>query len=307
MRVVVTGGAGFIGSHLVDALVARGVEVLILDDLSSGEERFLNPAARFEKVDIRSPEAARSLAAFRPDAVSHHAAQISVSVSVRDPLLDAGVNIEGGLNLLGPATAAGSRFVFASSGGQVYGDPSTIPTPESAPERPVSPYGVSKLAFDRYLHAFHRQHGLAYVSLRYSNVYGQRQNPHGEAGVIAILCEWYLGHREFRIHGQGTDTRDYVHVSDVVRANLLAIDSQVTGEFNIGTGRETDVLTLQRLVGAALGIDKQADHGPPRPGDIPRSALDSSLAAKALGWQPQVSLEEGIRQTAAWFASGAER
>lgn len=302
-----SGGAGFIGSHLVDALLARGDEVLVLDDLSSGRERFLDPGARFEKVDIRAAEAARLLLDFRPDAVSHHAAQISVSVSVRDPLLDADINLRGGLNLLSAAAEAGARFVFASSGGQVYGEPPVIPTPETVPERPVSPYGVSKLAFDRYLAAFRRQHGLAYVSLRYANVYGQRQNPHGEAGVIAILCEWYLGRREFRIHGAGRDTRDYVHVADIVRANLLAIDSEAIGEFNIGTGRETDVITLHRLVGEALGIEKPAQHGPPRPGDIARSALDSGLAARELGWLPQVGLEEGIRQTAAWFASGADR
>jgi UDP-glucose 4-epimerase len=305
--VLVTGAAGFIGSHVADALAARGDEVAGIDDLSSGDQRFISPGTRFEQVDIRSPEAAQLVRSFAPDGICHLAAQISVSVSVREPLLDADLNITGTLNLLVAAVEVGSRFVFSSSGGQVYGEPEEIPTPETAPLRPVSPYGVSKLAAEQYLYQAHVQHGFGYAALRYSNVYGPRQNPHGEAGVVAIFCEGLLGRRRFKIHGPGTDTRDYVYVADVVRANLLALDSQRSGHYNIGSGRETDVNTLYALVARRFGSNAEPEHGPERPGDIRRSAVDASLAARELGWQPEVGLDEGIGRTVDWFRSGAER
>ena len=307
MRVLVTGAAGFIGSHVADALAARGDEVAGIDDLSSGDQRFISPGTRFGQVDIRSPEAAQLVRSFAPDGICHLAAQISVSVSVREPLLDADLNITGTLNLLVAAVEVGSRFVFSSSGGQVYGEPEEIPTPETAPLRPVSPYGVSKLAAEQYLYQAHVQHGFGYAALRYSNVYGPRQNPHGEAGVVAIFCEGLLGRRRFKIHGPGTDTRDYVYVADVVRANLLALDSQRSGHYNIGSGRETDVNTLYALVARRFGSNAEPEHGPERPGDIRRSAVDASLAARELGWQPEVGLDEGIGRTVDWFRSGAER
>jgi UDP-glucose 4-epimerase len=299
--VLVTGGAGFIGSHVVDALVDRDDDVVVVDDLSGSDERFVNPKARLERLDVRSPEAAAVVREFRPDGVCHLAAQISVSRSVREPVFDAEVNIMGGLNLLLAAADAGSRFVFSSSGGTVYGVPERIPTTEAAPLNPVSPYGASKASFEHYLSMAHAQHGVGYTALRYSNVYGPRQNPHGEAGVVAIFCEGLLGRRDFRIHGSGTDTRDYVYVADVVRANLLGLGSEGSGSYNIGSGRETDVNTIYRLVAAAFGSDRKAEHGPPRPGDLQRSAIDSALAARELGWRPEVDLEEGIRRTVEWF------
>ena len=247
MRVLVTGGAGFIGSQVADALVERGDEVHVLDDLSTGERRNLNPRAVFHELDVRSPEAAAAVRELRPDAISHHAAQMSVSRSVREPLFDAGVNVVGGLNLLEAAREAGSRFVFASTGGALYGDGEVLPTPETQPAWPVSPYGVSKLSFEHYLHSYRAQHGTSYAALRYANVYGPRQNPHGEAGVVAIFCRALLEGRTPRINGDGRNTRDYVYVGDVVAANLLAVDSAEIGHLNIGTGRQTDVNALYEL------------------------------------------------------------
>lgn len=307
MRVLVTGGAGFIGSHLVDALIERGDEVHAVDDLSTGERRNLNRSAAFHELDVRSAAAAALVRELRPDAISHHAAQMSVSRSVREPLYDADVNVVGGLNLLEASREAGSRFVFASTGGALYGDSQVLPTPESEPAWPVSPYGVGKLCFEHYLHCYRAQHGTSYAALRYANVYGPRQNPHGEAGVVAIFCRTLLEGRTPTINGDGTYTRDYVHVADVVRANLLAIDSGDSGHYNIGTGRQTDVNDLYELIRLALGSDLAARHGPPRAGDQRTSALDASLADRVLGWRPALSLEEGIRQTAVWFAADSQR
>ena len=306
MKVLVTGGAGFIGSHLVDALVERGDEVLVVDDLSTGDERNLNSRARFHKLDIRDPAAADLVRSERPDTISHHAAQMSVSRSVADPIFDAEVNLMGSLNLARAAVDSGSRVVFASTGGALYGDVPVMPTPETAPTWPVSPYGISKLAFEHYLYGFRRQYALSYTALRYSNVYGPRQNPHGEAGVIAIFCEGLLGKRAFKIHGDGTDTRDYVYVSDVVKANLLALDSDVCEHLNVGTGRQADTNTIFRLVAERLGKPAQVEHGPPRPGDLRASVLDHSLIERTLGWKPEVTLEDGIAQTVEFFL-GQER
>lgn len=300
-----TGGAGFIGSHSVDALCARGDEVVVMDDLSSGSERNLNPAARFERLDVRSSGAAGLVRGERPDAILHLAAQVSVSRSVREPLLDADVNVMGSLNLIAAAADVGARFVVASTGGAIYGDTERLPTPEDQPAWPVSPYGIGKLAVEHYLHGFRAQRGLSYAALRYSNVYGPRQDPHGEAGVVAIFCRALLDGRRPLIHGSGDDTRDYVHVADVVRANLLALDSDACGHYNVGTGRQTDVNTLFRLLAQALGSDLEAEHGPPRAGDLRASALDNRLIAGALGWRPEIAFADGIAQTAAWFRSEA--
>jgi UDP-glucose 4-epimerase len=199
------------------------------------------------------------------------------------------------------AADAGARLVFASTGGAIYGDTDRIPTPEDEPAWPVSPYGIGKLAAEHYLHGFHAQRGLSYAALRYANVYGPRQDPHGEAGVVAIFCLALLEDRLARIHGTGTDTRDYVHVADVVRANVLALDADTVGHFNVGTGRQTDVNTIYQLIRAALRTGDQAEHGPPRPGDLRASALDSGRFQSTFGWRPEVALEEGIAETAAWF------
>jgi UDP-glucose 4-epimerase len=301
MRVLVTGGAGFIGSHLTDALVSQGDKVLVVDDLSTGVRSYVNPAAAFEEMDIRTPEAAALVEGWRPQAICHLAAQMSVSRSVREPRFDASVNLTGALNLLEAARAVDARFVFASTGGALYGDADALPTPESAPAWPISPYGVAKLAFEHYLHCYRAQHGLGYAALRYANVYGPRQNPHGEAGVVAIFCLRLLDGEPAVINGDGTFTRDYVYVDDVVRANLAALDSDVVGHFNVGTGRQVDVNHIFHQVVDRLGIAAEEVHGPARPGDQRTSALDWALIERELGWRPEVELEDGLTRTADWF------
>jgi UDP-glucose 4-epimerase len=301
LKILVTGGAGFIASHLVDALVGRGDDVLVVDDLSTGDRRNLSPEARFFELDIRDPAAAELIRTERPQAISHHAAQMSVSRSVAEPVFDASVNVMGSLNVALAAIDTGSRVVFSSTGGALYGDAEVIPTPEAAPAWPVSPYGISKLSFEHYLYGFRRTRGLSYTALRYANVYGPRQNPHGEAGVVAIFCQGLLGKRPFRIYGSGTDTRDYVYVDDVVRANLLALDSVVHDHYNVGTGRQTDTNTVYRLIAERMQKPLTVEHGPDRPGDLRASALDSAKIAGELGWKPEVSLEDGIARTVDWF------
>ena len=306
VKVLVTGGAGFIGSHVVDALVERGDRVLALDDLSTGAREYVNEAAEFRELDIRTPEAAATVRQWRPDVVCHHAAQMSVSRSVREPLFDASVNLVGSLNLLEAACEVGARFLFASTGGALYGDADVLPTPETYPARPVSPYGVAKLSFEQYLYSYGVQHRLRYVALRYANVYGPRQNPHGEAGVVAIFCLKLLADQQPVINGDGRYTRDYVHVADVVRANLLALDTDVTGHFNVGTGRQVDVNQVFHMITERIGISVPEVHGPPRPGDQRTSALEASLIAEKLGWRPQIILEDGLEDTVAWFRARAE-
>ena len=296
-----TGGAGFIGSHVADALIDRGHEVTVIDDLSTGERRFVNERAKFLEIDIRAPQAAQVVHEERPDAIVHHAAQISVSRSVADPRTDAEVNVIGSLNLLEAARDAGCRFVFASTGGALYGDTDVLPTPETYPAWPVSPYGVSKLTTEHHLHYYRAMHGLSYAALRYSNVYGPRQNPHGEAGVVAIFSRALLQGRAPTINGDGRQTRDYIFVGDVVAANVAALGSDEVGHFNVGTGRQTDVNELAALLVKASGTTLEPQHGPQRPGEQRTSALDAKLIEKTLGWRPQVSLEDGIRMTFDWF------
>ena len=296
-----TGGAGFIGSHLVDSLVERDDEVLVVDDLSSGEERFLNPKASFHRLDIRSPEFAMLVRTEKPAAIHHLAAQMSVSRSVREPQFDADVNVIGGLNLLLAARDVNARVIFSSTGGAIYGTDAGLPIPETAESWPVSMYGVSKLAFEHYLFAFREQFGLSHTILRYSNVYGPRQNPHGEAGVVAIFALRILAGQVCAIHGTGGDTRDYVHVADVARANVLALERNVSGIFNIGTGRETSTNTIFSLLSENLDPAARAEHGPPRAGDLAASALDCARARQELGWEPGVQIETGIAETAEWF------
>jgi len=301
VSVLVTGGAGFIGSHLADALVERGEGVIVVDDLSTGPRDNLNPKVEFHELDIRSPEAAALVRERRPHAIAHQAAQMSVSRSVREPLFDASVNLIGSINLLEAAREIGARFVFASTGGALYGDAEVLPTPESYPAWPVSPYGVGKLSFEHYLHCYSVAHGLSYTDLRYANVYGPRQNPHGEAGVVAIFCLRLLNGEEAIINGDGLQTRDYVYVQDVVRAVLAALDSRVNGHFNVGTGRQANVNEVFHMIVRDLGIEAEERHGPPRPGEQRTSALDSTLIGEKLGWRAQVSLEDGLAQTADWF------
>jgi UDP-glucose 4-epimerase len=301
VRVLATGGAGFIGSHLADALLKRGDEVIVIDDLSTGSSQNLNPDAEFHQLDIRSRQAAELVRRRRPDAIVHHAAQMSVSRSVREPAFDADVNLMGSINLLEAARQVEARFIFASTGGALYGDADILPTPETYPAWPVSPYGVSKLAFEHYLHCYGVQHGLGYTALRYANVYGPRQNPHDEAGVVAIFCLNLLSAEPPTVNGDGKQTRDFIHVADVVRANLAALDSDQRGHFNVGTGRPCDINTLFEMIEGRMEVSIGKRHGPARPGDQRTSVLDSSLIADKLGWRPEMSLEAGVADTVDWF------
>jgi UDP-glucose 4-epimerase len=323
MKILVTGGAGFIGSHIVDRLVAAGHAVSVLDDLSSGARENLPAAVPLHVADIVDAAAvARVFDAEQPDAVCHQAAQMSVSRSVREPRFDAEVNCIGLINVLDAAARHRcGRFVFASSGGVLYGDV-TAPAPEDTPADPVSPYGITKWVGERYLRFYAAEHGLAAVALRYSNVYGPRQNPHGEAGVVAIFCRKLLAGEPARINGDGRYVRDYVYGPDVAEANLLALTADVPAirpgtltSLNIGTGIGTDVVELEAILRrelamilAARGDEREAAalpppaYGPPRPGDLRSNLVAAARAAEVLGWRPTMSLEEGLRTTAAWFS-----
>ena len=301
-RILVTGGAGFIGSHIVDALVEKGHRVLVLDDLSTGRAENVNAAAEFHQLDIRSAEAADLIASEKVEAIYHLAAQMDVRRSTEDPVFDASVNVLGTLNLLQAAAKAKvSQVIFASTGGAIYGEQDTFPAPEGHPERPVSPYGVSKLASEKYLFYFHVQYGLNVTCLRFANVYGERQNPHGEAGVVAIFMNRLLGGETPVINGDGLQTRDYIHVSDVVAANVAALGRPGFHIYNVGTGIETDVVELYREIASSLGGDREATHGPGMPGEQRRSSVDATLLRTELGVSEPLPLSDGIARTAAWF------
>jgi UDP-glucose 4-epimerase len=304
MKVLVTGGAGFIGSHVVDRCIAAGHDVIVVDDLSTGRRQSVNPAARLAVLDIRSPDLAEVFGAERPEAVMHLAAQAEVRRSVEHPLLDADVNIMGSVNLLECSRRFGVRqVIYSSSGGAVYGDTTALPTPEDQPARPASPYGVSKLAVELYVNCWADLHGIRGVALRYANVYGPRQNPLGEAGVVAIFAHRLLREEPVLINGDGLQTRDYVYVGDVAEANLLALEhGDASGPVNIGTGVETSVVELFEQLRAAVGATAAAQHGPAKPGEQRRSALDAARAKRLLGWQPSVPLEDGLRLTVAHFS-----
>ncbi len=302
--VLVTGGAGFIGSHVADALVAAGRRVLIVDDLSGGKRENLPEVAEFHQLDIRSAEAAQLLEDERVGVLVHHAAQMDVRRSTEDPVFDADVNVLGTLNLLAAATRIGTQqVIFASTGGAIYGEQETFPAAEDHPTRPLSPYGVSKLAVERYLYYFHVEHGLDATCLRYANVYGQRQNPHGEAGVVAIFLNRLLAGEECTVHGDGAQTRDYVHVSDVVRANTAVLDLAGFHIFNVGTGIETSVVEIHRELARAVGSEREPHHGPAKPGEQRRSVIDSSKLVSTAGLTAPLALQEGLKLTADWFRS----
>jgi UDP-glucose 4-epimerase len=321
MKIIVTGGAGFIGSHIVDGLLAAGHSVAVIDDLSSGDRANLPAGVPLHVVDIVNDKAVAAVFhAERPDAVCHQAAQMSVSRSVREPLFDAQVNCIGLINVLDAAAHTGCRrVVFASSGGVLYGDV-TSPAPESTPANPGSPYGITKWVGERYLKFFAEEHGLATVALRYSNVYGPRQNPHGEAGVVAIFCKKLLAGEKTTINGDGRYIRDYVYGPDVARANVIAlshdlpqVQPKTLTSLNIGTGIGTDVNELEAMIRKAVAtvLDRrgrtvelpQPVHGPARAGDLRSNLVDAALAGRVLGWRPEVSLAEGIAKTAEWFAA----
>ena len=302
MKVLVTGGAGFIGSHVVDLLVSAGHQVTVIDDLSTGRRENVNPKAELVKADICSPEIGPVFERGKFSVVSHHAAQISVSNSVKDPANDAKINILGVLNVLEQCVANRvGRVVFASSGGTVYGATDKLPAKESLPFAAVSPYGVSKVATELYLNVYREQHGLRFTSLRYANVYGPRQDPHGEAGVVAIFTERMIRGDEVTVFGDGEYMRDYVYVGDVARANLKALTSECDGPFNVGTGVRTSTNRLFAELKRATGYRGEAKHGPPRAGDLRDSCLDFAKAREALSWSPEVTLSEGLAKTVAWF------
>jgi UDP-glucose 4-epimerase len=302
MRILVTGGAGFIASHVADAFIAAGHEVSIIDDLSSGRRENLNPKARFYQLDVQDPGVVDVFRRERPEVLCHHAAQMDVRRSVADPTFDARVNILGLINLMEHGRQHGlKRVLFSSTGGAIYGEQETFPAPETHKTEPVSPYGVAKLASERYLFFYFVTYGISYAALRYANVYGPRQNPHGEAGVVAIFCEKLLRGEQPVINGDGTQSRDYVYVGDLVRANLAALDSDFVGAVNLGTGIETDVNIIFRLLVRLCDSSAPERHGPAKPGEQRRSVIDNALARRVLGWQPRVSLEEGLQATVAFF------
>ena len=297
MRAIVTGGAGFIGSHVVDALVAQGAEVAVVDSLVHGAKENVATGAELHVRDIREP-LDDLFDAVRPEAVLHLAAQADVRVSVARPVEDAEVNVLGTVRILEGARKHGAQVVFSSTGGAIYGD-CTKSAPEDSPCEPLSPYGTAKLAAEEYLRAYNRLHGTRHIALRYGNVYGPRQDPHGEAGVVAIFLGALARGEQARIFGDGSQTRDYVYVGDVARATVAALGHE-GGVFNVGTGRETSVAELYELCARVAGSDLPAEHAPARLGELQRSFLDPTLAAETLGFRAMVDLEDGLRSTWDW-------
>lgn len=303
MNILVTGGAGFIGSHVVDEYLRLGHRVAIMDNFSTGRRINVNPDATLYEVDIRdTAEVQRIFEKERFDVLNHHAAQMDVRRSVDDPVYDASVNILGLLTLLESSVKTGvHRVLFASSGGAIYGEQQYFPADEEHPTRPISPYGVAKLASEQYLFYYQEIYGIESISLRYANIYGPRQNPEGEAGVVAIFTSRLLSGGQPIINGDGKQTRDYVYVGDVVRANVLALNCRGSHVFNIGTGIETDVNQLFAYLKAITGSACNEQHGPPKKGEQRRSVLSSAKMTRVLGWQPTVTIDEGLRRTVEYF------
>lgn len=307
MRILVTGGAGFIGSNIVDAYISAGHEVEVVDNLSNGKRENLNPKAVFHQVDITSPELSQVFEKGHFEVVNHHAAQASVSVSVKEPAMDARINILGVINILENCVKFGvKKFIFASSGGTVYGATEHLPAVETLPFDAGSPYGVSKVATELYLRVYSAVHGLKYTALRYANVYGPRQDPHGEAGVVAIFSMRMLSGGRPVIFGDGENLRDYVYVGDVVNANIRALKAGDNDFFNIGTGLRVSTNKLFAVMKDLTGFKGKDEHGPARAGDLRDSCLDASKAKKVLGWAPAVSIEDGLRTTVDWFREKAK-
>jgi len=302
-KILITGGAGFIGSTIADLFLASGWEVAVLDDLSSGKRENVPAGARFYPCDVRSAAATEAVIQEKPSVVCHHAAQIDVRKSMADPRHDCDVNLGGLLHLMQAAAKAGSvkQVLFASSGGAIYGDTEQVPTREDHPARPLSHYGVAKASSELYLGVYRANHGIPYAALRYANVYGPRQDPHGEAGVVAIFCGRLLDRKPCTINGDGKQTRDYVFVGDVARANLLAAEKGFAGALNVGTGIETDVNELYARLAGAAGFEAPPVHGPAKPGEQLRSCIDPSAARAALGWAPAMSLDDGLLRTLEYF------
>lgn len=302
MKILVTGGAGFIASHVVDAYIEAGHEVVVVDNLSTGKTEFVNEKAKFIEADIIDKEKIQSIIREeKPEAINHHAAHIQVGYSVENPQFDAENNVIGILNVMEAAKDVGvKKVIFAATGGAMYGNKQT-PFDETMKEEPLSPYGISKRAGELYLNYYHELYDIPYVSLRYSNVYGPRQNPHGESGVVAIFSEMIMEGKTPVINGDGTHTRDYVYVSDVVKANLLALDTDFVGELNIGTATEVSTNEVFDTVVKELEVDIKKEYGPDRPGEQVTSSLNYQKAKEKLGWEPEVNFEEGVKRVAEWY------
>ncbi len=309
MKILVTGGAGFIGSHIVDRLINEKHKVVVVDNLSTGKKENLNPKAKFYKVDICSSQISQIFQKEKPEVIFHIAAQIDVRKSVEDPINDAKTNILGSLNIIKSFIRVNSglnlrkfaKFIFTSTGGAIYGDADIIPTPESYLEQPLSPYGIAKLSVEKYLYYYWKVFGLNFTSLRLANVYGPRQNSKGEAGVVAIFCDKMLSGKKAIINGDGRQTRDFVYVDDVVNAAILSLKKRKNGIYNIGTSKETNINQVFRELRKLINPKIKEIHGPPKKGEQKRSCLDYKKAKRELGWSPKISTEEGFKKTVEWF------
>jgi len=308
MKILVTGGAGFIGSHVVDALIEQGHEVAVVDDLSTGKREHVNPRARFYRLDIRDAQGLEEVfAAERPEIVNHQAARANVRESLEKPVLYAEVNVIGSLNLLELSRKYGvEKFIYASTGGAVYGEPEYLPADEAHPINPLDPYGASKHFVEHYLYLYSVNYGLRYTILRYPNVYGPRQDPYGEAGVVAIFTGQMLRGEQAVINGSGEQERDFVYVGDVVEANLQALDRGDGGIYNLGWGFGTSVNEIFARLKEITGYEKEAVHGPPKKGEVFKICLDATKARRELGWVPRVGLDEGLRMTVEYFRRKGE-
>jgi UDP-glucose 4-epimerase len=307
LNILVTGGAGFIASHIVDAFIENGHGVTIIDNLTTGREENINPKAKFYKADIRD-DLTEIFKEGKFDVVNHHAAQIDVRRSVNDPIYDAGVNIIGTLNLLQNCIKFGvKKFMFASTGGAVYGEQDYFPADENHKQQPLSPYGISKLTVEKYLYFYKEVHNLRYTILRYANIYGPRQNPLGEAGVVCIFLDKILAGEQPIINGSGEQTRDYVYVKDVVRTNLLTLDEEESEIYNVGTGIETSVNELFKLINQNFNNTIKEVHGPAKPGEQMRSVITSEKLFKKFGWKPSTKLEDGLKETIDYYKSLASK